>query len=116
LGVALVAEPTIKAGDTLRLAEEAGILYRIRPLLVRVIEVLPWEPYWGGTMWIYAYELDGLTGLSVEKRDLLVITAGIKKLADEDLPFRAQAPWGSHPSRIVRATRRVPRTPSASVR
>ncbi len=85
----------IKTGDVLKLDGRAGILYKIRPIHVRVIKTLEPTVSYDGE-WIDAYELDD-DGNAVERRDLFVQPSGVE-LVD---------PQSMRPKPIARRTARV---------
>lgn len=74
--------PRLRSGGVLYLGPQAGILYRIRPLTVRIIQVL--ELVHGGGAWILAYELNDQRE-AVEKRQLYLPDLDAITVIDETI-------------------------------
>ncbi|BCJ59653.1 hypothetical protein Jiend_30750 [Micromonospora endophytica] len=83
----------LRAGDLLHLTREASVQFR-RPMLLRLIRVLPRRTY-DGWMWIEGYQLDA-RGDAVQRRELFVWAAGVRKFptGSPSSARRAGDPYG----------------------
>lgn len=74
-----------ESGVTYYLGPACGIQWRIRPIFLRLIRVIPRVTNWEGTAYLEGYELDPVTGRAADKREAYVILAGLAVAASRPI-------------------------------
>lgn len=90
--------PPFESGSIVWLGPAAGIQWRIRPILFRLIRELDIPTSWEGTVYLDGYELDNETRIALEHRTAYVVRAGVKVFQGAEA-VRAE---------LVQSRRRVP--------
>lgn len=95
----------VNSGDLLCIGRAASVQF-VKPIMFRVIRVLDWVTYdrW---VWLEGYQLDA-KGQAVERRQIFVQPAGLRKIAER--PAQRRAVTSPNPRNAARPTRQ-PRRP-----